>query len=534
MKKLVILPLLILAFSVLSAQVLEDAKELIDNERYESAEIVLEEKLSKDGPQPSLNFLLVKTYLEQDKTEDAKNFVENYKLTSTDPLSRIAYGEYLLSIGKKTEAASLFEEILDKKNKKDADLLIAVAEVNILSEHGDSRKAIELLELAEKRDKKNPQVDVLKGNAYRKLADASNAYVAYRSALLKDPKNVKAHFQMGRIFTSQKNSELYLDHFMKAYAIDSSFAPLLKELYDHYYFKDVKKARKFLEKYIANSDHSLENDYRMTDMLFLTGDFEKAVRSATTILTAQKEKAQPRLYKLMAYSTAGLKDSTGAMKYLNEYFGKEVPEKLIAPDYAFRAELLARENGTEQEVINYYTRAFELDTLVKNKIQYAVELASLNKKIKDYSGQAKWLGFVYENKERKSNVDLFNWGLAHYNAGEYPLADTVFSSYTLKYPDNIFGYYWRAQANAAIDTSLSEGLAIPHYIKAIELGEKDKIKNKNMLSKAYGYLGGYEANTRKDYKASLAWFEKFLELDPANTDALKYKEILEGWIAEGK
>jgi tetratricopeptide (TPR) repeat protein len=211
-----------------------------------------------------------------------------------------------------------------------------------------------------------------------------------------------------------------------------------------------------------------------------------------------------------------------------------VTEKLIAHDYAFRAELLDRSAGNEIEVINYYTKAFDLDTLVKNKIQYAMELAALNKKVKDYSKQAQWLGYVYEKKERKSNVDLFNWGLAHYNAGEYPLADTVFASYSIKYPDNIFGYYWRAQANAAIDTSFLEGLAVPHYMKAIELGEKDKVVNKNMLSKAYGYLGGYEANTRKDYKASLAWFERFLELDPTNADALKYKEILEGWIAEGK
>jgi hypothetical protein len=55
-----------------------------------------------------------------------------------------------------------------------------------------------------------------------------------------------------------------------------------------------------------------------------------------------------------------------------------------------------------------------------------------------------------------------------------------------------------------------------------------------MLGKAYGYLGGYEANTRKDYPASLAWFEKLLQADPENADAKRYIEILKGWIAEGK
>ncbi|HRF19435.1 MAG TPA: hypothetical protein PK977_14770, partial [Chitinophagaceae bacterium] len=107
--------------------------------------------------------------------------------------------------------------------------------------------------------------------------------------------------------------------------------------------------------------------------------------------------------------------------------------------------------------------------------------------------QAYWLGKLYQWKDKTNNIDLFNWGLAHYTAAEYLKSDSVFTLYTERYPEDIFGYYWRAQSNAAIDTSLIEGLAVPHYIRVTEIGEKDKEKNKKMLLKAYGYLGGYEA-----------------------------------------
>ena len=175
-----------------------------------------------------------------------------------------------------------------------------------------------------------------------------------------------------------------------------------------------------------------------------------------------------------------------------------------------------------------------MDTLTENKVGFAVEMAGICKSMKDYSCQANSLGYVYKNKKNPSNIDLFNWGLAHYNAQEYVHADSVFAKYTREYPENIYGYYWRAQANAAIDTSLSEGLAIPHYLKLIEVGEQNKEVNKQMLAKAYGYLGGYEANTKKDYKVSLEWFRKFLDIAPENEDAKRYVEILEGWVADGK
>lgn len=524
--------------TVLVAQDAAEVEQLLDNERYESAEAILEKKLNTDGVMPDISYLLVKTYLEQDKVEEVKDFISKYKLSDSpesDPLDRITYARYLLQKGDKAGADAIFNSILEnKKNRKNPSLLMAMAEVNISEPKGDASLALEWLKMAADKDDDNPSIFILEGLAYRKLSDASKAYLAYQQALKKDKNNVKAHYLLGKIFTAQKNSEVYLEHFMKAYEVDSTYAPVLEALYDHYYNVDVRIARKFLEKFIANTDHNIQHDYRMTDIYYLTGDYDRAITEALKLIDTEKEKAQPRLYKLMAYSALKSKDSLKALEYVNQYFSKEQPAKFIAADFELKAILTEAQPGAEKGAIEYYSIAAEMDTLVANKLKFATAIIKLAKKADMASIQAYWLGKLYQWKDKTNNIDLFNWGLAHYTAAEYLKSDSVFTLYTERYPEDIFGYYWRAQSNAAIDTSLIEGLAVPHYIRVTEIGEKDKEKNKKMLLKAYGYLGGYEANTRKDYVQSLMWFEKYLELDSENADAKRYAETLRKWIEEQK
>jgi len=216
---------------------------------------------------------------------------------------------------------------------------------------------------------------------------------------------------------------------------------------------------------------------------------------------------------------------------MKEYFDHQDPAKAIASDFEFMGQLSEKVPGQENAVIKYYDLAADMDTVIANKSKYASAIAALYGKQENFGMQAKWLGKYYQWKESPTNIDLFNWGLAHYKASDFKTTDSVFALYSEKYPEDIFGYYWRAQANAAIDTTMKDSLAIPHYLKVIELGEKDKVAHKKMLLKAYGYMGGYEANVTKDYEASLAYFEKYSALEE-NADVTKYIETLRKWIDE--
>ena len=177
------------SFSLL-AQDAAVVEQLLDNERYESAEAILEKKISADGVMPDVNYLLIKTYLQQDKVDEVRDFIAKYKLSNNpdaDPLDRVTYARYLLQKGDKAGADAIFNSILEnKKNRKNPSLLMAMAEVNITEPKGDALLALDWLKMAADKDENNPAVFILEGLAYRKLSDASKAYLAYQQALKKD------------------------------------------------------------------------------------------------------------------------------------------------------------------------------------------------------------------------------------------------------------------------------------------------------------------------------------------------------------
>jgi tetratricopeptide (TPR) repeat protein len=136
-----------------------------------------------------------------------------------------------------------------------------------------------------------------------------------------------------------------------------------------------------------------------------------------------------------------------------------------------------------------------------------------------------------------SNIDLFNWGIANFKAESYVQADTVFGLYTQKYPDQAFGYYWRARTNSLRDSAMEKGLAVPHYNQLIEILEKDTTDNKTnkkWLIESYGYLAAYETNEVKDYKTAIENLKKILGIGPENKDAQQYISTLEKKISSDK
>ena len=115
----------------------------------------------------------------------------------------------------------------------------------------------------------------------------------------------------------------------------------------------------------------------------------------------------------------------------------------------------------------------------------------------------------------------------------------MFGLYIHKYPEQAFGYYWRARANASLDSTMEKGLAIPWYTQLINIIEKDSANasnktNKKWMIEGYGYLAAYETNEAKDYKTAIEHLQKILQLDPANKDAQQYLTVLEKKVASSR
>ncbi|MGZ3849319.1 MAG: tetratricopeptide repeat protein [Flavisolibacter sp.] len=514
----------------LLAQNLQEANQFLYYERYQGAENAFHTLLLQQPGNAEAWYGLTRSYLAEHKPGKAMDsLLLAPPAIREKPFYDVARGAILLEENKKDSAAVFFNSALKETREKDENVLGAVARSHIESPNGDPVYASALLTKAAKRDRKNPAWAVLKGDAYRKANNGSEAYKSYKDALELDPHHAAAYHKLGEIFLTQKNPELYVDYFLKAVAADSNYAPSLYQLYTYYFYRDVPKAFAYYKTYVARADASLQSEYDLTDLLYLSKDYEMAIDKAKRLMASQGAELKPRIYKLLAYSYAEKKDSALALNYMHQYFGHEKDSNLIAKDFETMAGLFAALPGKQDSALVFYEKAAGLEKDSAALYKYYKNLAVLAKSQKDYAQQAKWLSKYYSGNEEASNVDLFNWGLAYFLAQDYHMADSVFGLYVKKYPEQSFGYYWQARSNAALDKEMAHGTAIPYYEKLVEVMQKDSTNAnyKKWMVEAYGYLAAFKANNEKNYPVAIQYFQKVLAVDPANADAKRYIDILQ-------
>lgn len=529
MKKIALIPFLLIAYG-LQAQTVDEAESLIYHARYDGAAQTLQHVIQNNPANAEAYYWQTEAYLQQDESDAAQQALWAAPATvKSTPLYSVAYGRLLLDKGRKDSASFYFKEALDATRERDAFVLAGIAKAHIEAQSGDAAYALQLLDKAIKREKRDPLLYTLKGDAYLKLQNGSEAFKAYREALDKDKGYAAALYKLGNIFASQKNTELYLQYYNDAIKADPAFAPAYYALYYHYYFTDVAKAMDYYKQYMAHTDQNLQTQYAFTDLLYLNKQYGEAIKNAHTLIDKEGADAEPRLYKLIAYSHRDEGDSAKAFEYMSTYFAKAPDSAHVVKDYETMAQLYLSQGGSMDSTARYYEKALTLVTDSTAKYDYYKKLAKTYGSLQNHVAEADWLGMYYSGNEDATNVDLFNWGLAHFKGGEYEAADSVFGLYTEKYPEQTFGYYWRARSNMARENAMEEGYAIPHYQKLVQMAEGDTTNatHKKWLIEAYGYLAAYQTNTHKAYAEAIALFEKLLALDPQNEDAKKYISILQ-------
>jgi tetratricopeptide (TPR) repeat protein len=536
--KIYLFLILFVVNSGLQAQTLKDALTHIYYQRFSSAKSVLLQLLQDDPGQTEAAYQLGEIYLSEKKPDSAKqvlqrvsDYVTQNELSKKQhPFPFIGLAHILLNENRRAEADQLIDELLTLTKKKDPAVLLAVSRAHIESVNGDPVYALQLLALATKKDKHNPAIYTAMGDAYRKMVDGSNAVPKYDMAIAADPSFAEAMYKKGLIYSTQKNTEVAVDRFSKAYAMDSAYAPAIYELYYYYLSRDLKTAGKFLNAYLRFADPSPSHEYMLTDYSYLSGNYKDAISRAHELENRDGDDLQPRIYKLLAYSYAAIEDTAKAWNSMTTYFQQQPVKNRVAPDYDFMAKLSEKMSTDQQEVIQWYTQALTASSDEKVKMEYRVVLAEKYKNTGQREKEAEWREKVFRAKAQPGNLDIYNWGVALFSAGKYTNADSVFSLYQEKYPDQIYGYLWRARCNAILDSTMELGLAVPFYQQLVQVAVKDSIKNKRSLLSAYGYLGAYEANITKNFPVSLDYFERILRLDPDQKEAEKYASILREWI----
>ena len=518
------------------AQTIEEGKKFMYYERFQSAKNVFK-KLIAANPNntEAIYWLGIATISEgefgsKELSEAKELYRKALETNANNPLLIAGMGNIELREGKSQDARNRFETALSLSQNKDLEVLTAVgrANSNFDNKNGDPNYAIEKLKIATAIKKfKEPSVYVYMGDAYRMLMDGGNAQISYQSALNIDPNYARALYRIGKIYQTQGvgQEEIYMKYFNDAIAKDPAYGPVYKNLSDLYYTTDVPKSATYLDKYLANSDEDPKNCYYKASMKYAQGLFQEAIVMAGQCIAATPN-PYSKLYGIEGYAYNRLGDSIKAKAAFDNYFKKADTSQIGMGDYATYASVLLKFPGNDSLAGMYVDKAVQLDTLEANKITYLKSIATYYEAHKKFKEAADWFSKIISVKKEPSKTDLYYAGYNYFRSGNYKPSIDVFNLYSQKFPDDAFSYYMIGKANWAIDSTMEQGLANPSFQKAIEVGQVDKIKYKAQLIGSYKYFTAYFANIKKDKATAIAYCDSVLVLDPADTEALDNKTII--------
>jgi len=513
------------------AQSLQEAKKFIYYGRFQSAKETLEKVVAGNPADAEAVYWLSQVHLTQNNIEAAKTVLRKGMegANGSNPLLLVGMGHVELEEGKANDARQRFETAVSLSKGKDVNVLNAIGKAN-LEKAGDASYGIEKLKMATQiKGFKEPDVYINMGDLYRKLLDGGGAVSSYQNALTVDPKYAAAKYKIGKVYLTQGSDqkEVFLRNFEETIAMDPNYAPVYYDLYSYYFLKDVNKSTTYFNLYKPLADKGPALDYEEASLKFAAGDFKGAIAKADELLSSQGDKADHRLYRLKGYSYDKMGDSLNAVKQLETFFEKATPDQIIPDNYLTLAINSAKLPDRQAKVDKYFQLAIDSDTSLANKIDYTRKAADFFKKSGNQAKAAEWFTKVLYVNPKPSKVDIYNAGFENFRATQYQRSDSVFKIYKERFPDEVYGYYWSFRSLSVIDSTMENGLAVPDCQKFIQLAENDKVKNKNTLITAYGYMAGYNANIKKDFATAISFLDKILEVDPTNADASKNKEILQ-------
>ena len=456
-----------------------------------------------------------------------------------DPLIWVGQGTLDILDGNNVNAAKQkFEQAITtstetkgkNKGKPSATILNAIGFANSLgsSTMGDPLYGIEKLKQAATIDLNSSDIYYNMGVCYLKLGgeNGGDAVKALQEADLRDTKSGRAKWRTGKIYQSQNNKESLELFYNGAIQAEPAFPAPYLELFNYYANRDVAKAKGYLDDFLKYADKDPLNDFFYAEYLFRAGKYSESLAKAKEIEASAGLAAVPRLSLLYAYNYDRLGDSVAARDNVVKFFNAKLD--IQSSDYDLAVKLLSKFPGNEAHL----EQAIGNDTSKVNQLNYMNQAADIYGKGKMYKEQLYWL------KKRAdvlptplTNRDYYFICDAAVKSGSIEDAKKYSADYVSKFPDQMFGYRFAANAAIAEDADTSKGTALPAVQAYIDFLSKDPVKNARILPYQFYYQASYYHDKAKDFPKTLEVLNKLLALYPEDKYGTQVKPIVEKEIA---
>ena len=432
------------------------------------------------------------------------------------------------------QASDEAEQLLKGKNKKNPELVIAVARVFL--DAGNLAESEEYLALAKKADNKSAAVSLLEGDIALAKKETGVACQMYEQAIYFNPKNEQAYLKLADIYKGA-NPQQAIEKLEQLKSVDPSNILADKKLAEVYYMNnDFDKATDAYARFIDTPEATEDDMVRYAFALFLNHKFE---RSLEIVNMGLKRNAHHAAFNRLAmYNYTDLKRFDEAEKAADVFFTEADKVDYSYLDYMYYGHLLSALKKYDEAVVQYQ-KAIELDN---TKTELWREISDAYEQKNDYTNAILAYQKYYQSlPANEQTPDLqFQVGKLYYGKGTQSdtltvsfderkaalaAADSVFTIIAAAAPDSYLGNFWRARTNSALDPETTQGLAKPYYEEVVTfLTDKNDPRYNSALIECYSYLGYYYLVANKLPESKEYW-NKILAIDPANATA---KRALDG------
>lgn len=542
----------VLSVQLAAAQSKSDGMVAMQLEQWDKAITIYAALVKADPTDQDALLTLGNAYLAKgDKTKASEMFQAAFDAKADGPLAFVALGRVaLLKDDQKTADEQLKRAF--SRGKKDMTVLRQRGESYLFYMAPGSKKpsltrAEELLKEAVDVNGKDFATLMALGYCYKEMPNGGLSAQNYEYAEVVEPKNPLPKLMLAKVYKAAKVPEKPLQYYDKAINAKPNFSPALRGKAEYLYFarkwEDATQAYKDL---VNKGDEVLiEDEMQLANCLYITKDCQGCAELVAKILA--KDGSKNYLRRLLAYCDYENKNYTRGLEILDEYFKIVTPDKVLASDYEYHANLLLKTGGDTLRALDDYRTAMKMDTSGGRWPLYK-DIAEMQYARKDQCGAAESYKMYLDSlptTDANYATYLYKMGLSQYycktDSMRFAKAEKTFLRITEMRPTALIGWFWTARAAAAKDPSPeaieadpslanSYGQSRTYYEKYVELASADKVKNKKDLLTAYQYLA-YCYFVKKEETPFNDVIGKWMELE---TDPEKLKVPQEMKDAFGK
>lgn len=545
-----------LASSVTAQTPTPDANTLMSLGRFNEAAQV-QSRNAQQSPSDQTIFDAGYGYLRAGKPDSARAWF--YKGISMDdkriPLNQTGSALTYLVQNDNANADPKLEEVISRSKGKNAEILFRIGEAYtgyltpgdgsikpLYPKAVNAAKAIDYLNRAVDRDKKNPAIQLALGDAYYLNKDAGTAVTRYESALELGMNPSRVYQRIGDIYWQGRNLNLAVENYKKAIEATPNYAPAYNQLAELYFLVNrYKEAAGYIDQYVnVSKDKRQETLLRQAQFHFLAKDYQRTVNLIDSNRTALAQ--NPIVYRIQGWAYSSLKEPQKAIQNISTFLEK-APEKAMPDDYKYLGmAYMGIENPGSDSLkavndsigVTYLAKAAPFDT---TENLYS-DMAKYFYRAKKHPEAVAALDSAAKHNFKADVQDLFRYGMSNYTLGfqhdstgklvrdtvRFALADSALALAQKASPDYAPTVLYRAKANYYAYTpeeAVRNGKAKPYFEQFISMtSEKDEERNrykKDMLL-AFKYLISYNELVTKDDNARTEWLKKGLALFPQNKD----------------